>query len=268
MVSSLYTASSGMIAEERRLSVIANNLANVDTNGFKQDEIVFSSYVFSKGLRVGSATPTRMAPNLMSIWFDPQNTVTFPSKSYTSFLPGKIVETGVTTNMAIGGEGFFTVSYNGKVFYTRDGSFRVYPDGLLRNSTGAILMGRRTPGAPIEEIRVNPGAQLFITSDGWVVENGNRTYKIEVTLFPGNPNDYLEKVGNNLFSLINPANTGRVVENPELFSGYIEKSNVDVVIEMVKLIECFRHYEACQKVVQATFDDVTAKTVNDVGRVG
>ncbi len=268
MISSLYVGASGMIVENQRLSVISNNLANVNTNGFKRDEVTFSNYLYHRGLGPFFGGYPTDPGDFKKLWFDPQNSVVMAYKTYTSFLPGRVEETSIKTNVAIDGDGFFLVSYNGGNYYTRDGSFKLYPDGTLRNSVGARLLGRRSPGAPVEEVRVDPNSEVVITSDGWIESNGNRLFKIEINTFPGNLNNYLQKKGSNLFELKDPNMRGVEQQNPVLLVGYVERSNADVVLEMVKLIDCFRHYEACQRVVTATFEDVTSKTVNDVGRIG
>ncbi|MGB9667342.1 MAG: flagellar hook-basal body protein [Thermosulfidibacteraceae bacterium] len=268
MVSSLYVGASGMIVEERRLAVISNNLANVNTNGFKRDEVTFKDYLYHSGVGLTLTSGGVVKNRFFREWFDPQNSVVYPQKTYTSFLAGSVEETGLPTNVTIDGDGFLTVSFRGGVYYTRDGSFKVYPDGTIRNSVGALLMGRKNTGAPLEEVRVDPNSDVYITSDGWLYSNGARVYKLEIVTFGSNPNNYIEKAGSNLFKLKNPTNTGQTVDNPSLLIGYIEKSNSDPVMEMVKLVDCFRHYEACQRVVVSTFEDVTAKTVNDVGKVG
>ncbi len=267
MVSSLYTAASGMIAEERRLDVVSNNLANVDTPGFKREGITFSDYLYHVGLVPGSSKSFAKEPSAFYN-FDAQNAVTFPDQHYFDFTQGPVKETGNPLDVAIDGRGFFAVSTPFGVMFTRAGSFRVGPDGVLRTIGGYEVLGRVTPNSPPEPVVVDPKSPVEITADGWVVQNGNRMFRLDIRDFNGDYNRYLEAFGNGLFRAKDPKNTGTFVATPHLLVGYLETSNTDVVREMVSLISCMRHYEACQKAIQVTFEDVTAKTVNDVGVVG
>ncbi len=269
MVSSLYTAASGMIAEIRRLDVVANNLANVDTPGFKREGITFSDYFYHTGLIKGS--PRSYLPSQErspSYWFDAQNAVVFPDEHYFSFVPGAVKETGNPLHVALDGPGFFAVSTPWGTMLTRAGNFHVGADGVLKTVDGYPVLGRVAPNMPPEPIVVNPNTPVEITADGWVVQNGNRLFRIEVRDFNGDYNRYLEAFGYNYFRFKDPRNTGTLKPDYRLMVGYVETSNADVVREMVNLISCMRHYEACQKAVQVTFEDTTSRTINDVGNVG
>ncbi len=265
MVSSLYVAASGMIAEEERLSVISNNLANVDTPGFKKDRITFSDYLYHTGLIPGSSKKKYSYKS--KNYFDPQNSVVFADEHHTDFSQGSLKETEKPTSVAIEGKGFFLVRKNGKTLYTRDGNFIIDATGVLKTSDGAEVLGRVAPNMPLEPIVVNPRLETVIREDGAILQNGNPLFYLEIRDFNGDYNKYLKKFGLTYFELKDPKNIGFKIQNPKLLTGYIEISNSNVVEEMVNLINCIRHYEACQKAVQITFEDVTSRTVNDVGRI-
>ncbi len=268
MVSSLYTAASGMISEIRRLDVVANNLANVDTPGFKREGITFSDYFYHTGLIKGSPKrfgPYRRDPNY---WFNAQNAVVFPDEHYFSFTPGALKETGNPLHAAIDGGGFFAVEGPAGTLLTRAGNFRVGPDGVLKTVDGYPVLGRVAPNMPPEPIVVDPNRPVEITADGWVVQNGNRLFRIEVVDFNGDYNRYVKAFGYSYFAFKNPKQRGFSRTDYRLMVGYLETSNADVVREMVNLITCMRHYEACQKAVQVTFEDTTSRVINDVGNVG
>ncbi|BAT71401.1 flagellar basal-body rod protein FlgG [Thermosulfidibacter takaii ABI70S6] len=267
MVSSLYTAASGMIAEERRLDVVSNNLANIDTPGFKREGITFSNYLYYYGLVPGSAQSSQYFSE-GSLPFVSQNSIAFPDEHYFDFSAGSLKPTDNPLDVAIDGRGFFVVRTPYGDMFTRNGSFKLGTDGVLRTSNGYEVLGRVTPNSPPEPIVVNPNQPLEITADGWVVQNGNRIFKLEIRDFNGDYNKSLEAFGYNLFRFKDPNSKGFLVDNPSLLVGYVETSNADVVREMVSLVNCLRHYEACQKAVQVTFEDVTGRTVNDVGAVG
>ncbi len=268
MVSSLYTAASGMIAEERHLDVVSNNLANVNTPGFKREGITFSDYFYHTGLVPGSAKkigfPVERGPMYP---FDAQNAVVFADQQYHSFLPGALKQTDRFLDVAIDGGGFFVVRTRFGEAFTRNGAFHMLPDGTLVTENGDPVLGRVAPNMSPEPVVVDPNRPFEITSDGWVVQDGNRLFRLEIRDFKGDYNRYLEAVGYGYFRAKDPKNRGKLVENPRLLVGYLETSNADVVREMVELINCIRHYEACQKAVQVTFEDTTSRVINDVGSV-
>ncbi len=265
MVSSLYVAASGMISEERRLSIISNNLANVDAQGFKRDRITFSNYLYHTGLIVGSPKKKVNYPD--QNYFDPQNSVVFTDEHYIDFSPGPVKETEKPTSVAIDGRGFFVVRKDGRTLYTRNGNFVVDASGVLKTVDGAEVLGRVAPNMPLEPVVVEPGQDVVIREDGAVLQNGNPLFYLEVRDFNGDYNAYLKKYGHTYFELKDPKNRGFRVQEPKLLTGYVETANANVVEEMVRLINCIRHYEACQKAVQITFEDVTSRSVNDVGRI-
>ncbi len=265
MVSSLYVAASGMISEEKRLDVISNNLSNVDTPGFKKDRVTFSDYFYHTGIVPGS--PKRLYKTNRWIGFDSQNSSVFADRSYVDFSDGVLRETDKPTSAAIVGRGFFVVRKDGKELFTRAGNFVVGADGVLRTPDGAEVLGRVSPNLPPEPVVVDPKRDVIISEDGAVVQDGNPLFYLEIRDFKGDYNRYLKKFGYGYFESKDVRNTGFFLKDVNLMVGYLEISNADVVREMVNLISCIRHYEACQKAVQITFEDTVSRSVNDVGRI-
>ncbi|GAB6188879.1 flagellar basal-body rod protein FlgG [Marinitoga arctica] len=251
MLVSLYSASTGMMAQQRRLDTISNNLSNVDTTGYKAQRIEFQDLLYTPIKEAG--TPT--AQNSM-----------LPTGEYVGhgvriaatnrlFTQGNIEQTGGTFDMAIMGDGFFQVQLqDGRIAYTRDGSFKVDANGRLVNSNGLLLVPNITIPTNAESVNVSPDGIISAKlPDGTVQNVGNLTLVRFV-----NPAG-LKSIGNNLF-LSTPA-SGVATEGIPNQDGYgsieqgsLEKSNVDVVKEMVNMIVAQRTYDLNARAVQ-TADD-------------
>ncbi len=281
MISSLYTGAAGMVVGERRVDVIANNLANADTPGYKSDGITFSDYLLTHGYVKGypqdapSPIPkSALAPEEPSAPepFDAKNPIVFPDEHYINFSEGPLRETGNPLDVAIEGRGFFLVQTDKGYAFTRNGILRVDPaTKYLVTSDGYPVMKRMPQGQPPEPITIDDATEeIVIRQDGEVVVGGNSEGTIDIRDFNEPYNKVLEKGGYTLFVPKNPANLGysRDPEDLQVAQGYVEKSNVNAVRSMVELINAFRHYESCQKAIQVTFEDVTRTTVTEVGRVG
>jgi Flagellar basal body rod protein len=161
------------------------------------------------------------------------------------------------------GKGFFTVrrmEANGPMYYyTRDGKFTVNNEGFLVNSAGDVVMGRDVETNELKEIKVN-NEKVALNDSNEVIIGGKRAYRMEIVDFE--KYDSLKKVGDNLYSGENsqPASNVRVKQR------FLEKSNVNVVNEMVNMMTVMRTFESNQKVIQS-LDETLAKAVNEVGTV-
>ncbi len=281
MISSLYTGAAGMVVGERRIDVIANNIANVDTPGYKADGMTFSDYLLTHGYVKGypqdppSPIPqSALAPEEPSSPdpFDAKNPIVFPDEHYVNFSEGPLQETGNTFDVAIRGRGFFMVQTDKGYAFTRKGIFHVDPaTKYLVTDDGYPVMKRVPEGQPPEPITIDDTTkEVVIRYDGGVVVDGTLVGEIDVRDFKEPYNQVLEKAGYTLFVPKDPANLGysRDPDENQVLQGYVEKSNVNAVRSMVELINAFRHYESCQKAIQITFEDVTRATVTEVGRVG
>lgn len=255
MIRSFYTAVSGMIVQEAKQDVITNNLANVGTVGFKQDNL--KSVPFDEVL-IQNYDKVVGGKNVRNII----GTMTLGSRIDsvdTGFTQGTIESTDIDTDFAIEGRGFFTVQReDGNQFYTRDGHFHVNTQGILVDDSGNTVIGRDNQTGALGAINVGSGK---MTSDAYgnISIDGNARYKIYTVDF----NDYnaLTKVGDNLYTGQNAAEVNTVVRQKSL-----EKSNVNLVNTMSDLITTMRTFETDQKAVQS-IDGTLDKLINEVGKV-
>lgn len=177
---------------------------------------------------------------------------------FTEFEQGTIVRTDVLTDFAIQGEGFFAVTApNGQEYLTRFGAMTVDSDGILKTLDGSKLVGLNGP------VRLE-NSEFAINRFGEVIQNGEIVDKIKLVDVSDKSDVY--KVGLNYFKLREHM-IGEVLDfTGNIFQGHIERSNVDAVTEMIKMIELNRNYESSQKVV-TTIDEMLGKVASEVGRV-
>lgn len=242
----IYPVLSGALAEEKRLELIANNLANLNTGGFKRD------YPLFEGVNPGAAGSPGPSPMFGLL-----------SGIVTDFSTGPLRMTGEPLDVAIEGDGFFAVQTPHGIRYTRDGHF-----GL--NEAGQLVTGSGDPVMGAGGLVLLPSGTVSIAEDGKVSVRGTEAKAvpvevdaIQVVQFsdPGR----LTKAGQTLFE----ANGEEPVPSatPRLRQGMLEGSNVNPVGEMVVMIEVLRLYEAAQKAIQ-TADEMAGKAANEIGRVG
>lgn len=257
MLKGLYTAYTGLANEQNRMDVLTNNLANASTVGYKKEGTTSQAFddILSYKIKDASEMPNT-AKRLGTL-----NLGVKIGENYTDYSQGSFRTTGNTYDLALAGEGFFTVQFTNKAGemstkYTRDGSFTVDVNGYLVTSDGDYVMG--TNG----RIRLNPLMESSIAADGTIYQNGAAVAALRITDFADY--DYLEKYGENYYQPVD----GATVKEAEasVRSGYLEMSNVQVVSEMVNMIAITRAYEANQKVVQ-TYDSTLEVAVNQIGRL-
>lgn len=258
MLKGLYTAYSGMINEQHRMDTLTNNLANSATVGFKKEGATSQTFsdVLAYKIKDASENPNiarRMGVNTPGVKI---------GENYTNYDQGSFRNTGNTFDMALSGDGFFTIEFTNKAGetstkYTRDGSFTMNKDGYLVTQDGDYVMGRRG------RIRLNPLQEAVIDESGNIYQDNNRLVdRLRITDFEDY--NYLEHYGENYFQAVEGA---RVTEpNAEVFSGYLEMSNVQAVSEMVEMINVTRAYETNQKIVQA-YDSTLDISVNQIGKL-
>lgn len=246
MLRALYSSAAGMESQQLNLDVIANNLSNVNTTGFKKSKIEFQDLLYqttrSAGAEQGGGN---LLPTGMQIGHGSRAIAT--SKIFTT---GELTATGERLDLAVQGEGFFEVQLpDGSRAYTRDGAFKTSSDGRVVNSEGLVIQGFQPIPAGTTNIGISPGGD--VTTSG---PNGSQTSKIQMVRF-ANPSG-LESVGRNLYRetpASGSAELGSAGENGfgTLAQGYLEMSNVKIVEEMVNMIVAQRAYEVNSKAVQA-----------------
>lgn len=248
----LWVAKTGLDAQQTRMSVISNNLANVNTTGFKRDRAVFEDLLYQNIRQVGAqTTQSSELPSGFQLGAGVRTVAT--EKIHTQ---GNIVQTQNTLDAAVSGRGFFQILLpNGDIGYTRDGTFQLDSTGQMVTSSGYDL----DPAITIP----NDALSVTIGSDGTVsvLQPGTATpTQVGQILLADfvNPTG-LEPIGENLYreSLSSgPPVTGVPGENElgQLVQGALETSNVNVVEELVNMIETQRAYEMNSKAISTTDD--------------
>jgi flagellar basal-body rod protein FlgG len=251
----IYPILSGAVAQERRMQVFANNMANVNTAGFKQDDQTFQAIMArithtAHGMirTVGlaqhlSATPPGAAGRVFVA----------PHGLRTAFESGRIRITGNPLDLALQNRGFFEIKTQQGIRYTRNGTFSLDNQRRLVTNQGYPVLGTRG------EIKIPPGV-INVNGQGEIQVDGKTVATIKLVDFPDQAMPTKQAEG--LFA----GDQGKPVANPGIQSGHLEESNVNALGEMVKLIQGMRTYESAQKLIQA-FDRMTEVTIQDVGRV-
>jgi len=250
----LYAAVSGSIVQEKRMEILANNLANVSTAGFKEDRPIFRKLypkLYSSTVLTDTATQRSfMLAEKMNMSY-----IKF-SGIKTNFSTGEMKHTGNPLDVAISGKGFLVVDTPNGEFYTRMGSFSLNDKGELVTPEGYTLKGKG------KRIKIE-GTEIAIDKDGTVSVDGAQVDTLRVVDFK----DYssLRKVGDNLFENSERRNEQKA-EEYEITQQALELSNINIVKEMVKMIDVLRLYESYQKVIQS-FDETTSRATRDVAAV-
>jgi flagellar basal-body rod protein FlgG len=252
MMRSLWTAASGMTGQQFNIDTIANNLANVNTTGFKQMRADFEDLLYQTQVLAGTpATEATVVPTGVQVGHGVK-----PAATQKIFTQGALQATGNTADLAIEGEGFFRVlQYDGTYAYTRDGSFKIDSNGQLVSSNGYKLL----PEIVLPEGFVNDS--LAISPDGRVTvkvagsDDPIEVGQIEIYRFV-NPAG-LQAIGDNLLKLTNAS--GEAIAGRPGFEGmgkvlqkFLEMSNVSVVKEMVNMIVAQRAYELNSRAIQTS----------------
>ena len=239
----------GAMIYELKLATLANNLSNMQTIGFKADDVAQLTALPDSETQAYTArmTGARLPGSATAL---------LPVGTYTDFSPGPSRSTGNPMDVYIDGKGFFAVETPGGTRYTRNGSFTVDAEENLVTQEGFKVLGE---GGPIQ---IN-GTAVTVDADGNVTVDGDQVGKLKIVDFP-DPRS-LVKAGRNLFrSVAGAAET--TPETVRLQQGAVEGANVDAVRIMTEMIEVLRGYETYQKTVQ-TLDSVESKAVNELGRV-
>lgn len=255
MVRGLYTAWTGLYNEQKRLDVIANNLANAATTGYKQEGVTSQSFddLLAIKVRDFSDRPDRFIGS-MSLGVK-------VGEVYTNYRQGPLRITNNTYDLAIDGSGFFQVKItdsagNDHIRYTRAGNFTITQEGYVTDADGNHLQGESG------DLQVPTDATIVFDTDGTVYANGEAIDKVVIADFEDY--NYLKKFADTMYEPVDGATQTEAAG--ALRQGCLEQSNVNVVQEMVQMITITRAYEANQKIVQ-TMDSTLDQAVNSVGRV-
>jgi flagellar basal-body rod protein FlgF len=253
MFKGLSIAASGMLAEMDKQTLIANNLANVDTTGYKKDVVASQSfpsllmYMVEGGSGSGYELENRQPIGLLGTGVE-------VAEATIDLGQGPLKQTENELDFALMGDGFFVLSTPGGERYTRNGSFTLDAQGQLVSQQGYPVLGQG--GA----IRIG-GGEVQVDGSGNILVDGQRVNAFKLVAF-AQPED-LQKVGQNLFAA---SGAGSAAIDVQVKQGYLESSNVNAVQEMVEMIAALRAYEANQRIVRSE-DQMLDKAVNEVGRL-
>lgn len=225
MISGIFKLLDGSLMQQLRFENISNNLANVNTNGFKKDIISFDKALSQNN-----------------------------SMSSIDFSSGPIVHTGNSLDVALEGSGFFKIETSEGIRFTRDGAFRMDKQGVITTLNGDVVVGDNGP------ITVS-GKTVTIDRNGQVADENGPIGTLEIVDFK-NPH-LLKKMGASKYYYTGEPGEVTAVENPTVRQSYLEKSNVNPSEEMIKMIEAFRNFESVQKAIQ-NMSELTDKLINDI----
>jgi flagellar basal-body rod protein FlgG len=263
MFRALYTAASGMVAQQMNLDNVANNLANSSTSGFRRRRLQFQDLIYQNLLMPGAAATqqTTVAAGLQI------GLGTRTANSEIIQMQGDFGATGNPLDMAIAGQGFFQVTLpSGEIAYTRSGAFHMDAQGNVVTADGDTINPSITIPTGATSITIGADGTVSVTTAGQTA--AQQVGAIQLALF-SNPGG-LNSVGKNLF-LATTASGDPVVATPggaeglgTVQQGYLEQSNVNVVEEFIQMILAQRSYEANSKVVTAA--DQMLQQLNNLSR--
>lgn len=247
MINGIYTVARGMIAFQRENDVLANNLANVSTIGYKGQQVVYQSFPEILMSRLDESGKTQIGTKGNGARI---------AGTATNFHNGSLYKTDNDFDFALEGPGFFAVQTPQGTAYTRNGHFTLNNLGEIVTTEGYLLLGQN---GPIQ----TQGKNIQVDPNGVVSVDGQADDNIRFVEFT-NPNA-LERLGDNLYRA--GAGAAETQATGQIRQGYLEQSNVNVILGMTQLINATRLYEMSQKSINAQ-DETLAKAANEVGRVG
>lgn len=286
MLRGIYTGAAGMVVQQNRLDAISNNLANVDTTGYKRDTAVqkaFPELLLRRMSDDGVIQFPFRHPPVGS--FDSASVIgslgtgVETNEVYTIFSQGSLKVTDNPFDLSLDGKGFFVVDTPYGERYTRNGSFLIGPEGMLVTKQGYPVLGEEGPIF----LKLN---NFIVDEDGVIFENpafANDPLRLvsmrendwedsvrvdRLRLVDVRESRYLQKQGDSFWNTTRESGDAEIMqgERPKVIQGFLETSNVNAVTEMVQMIEVNRAYEANQKVIQAQ-DQATSKLINEAIRL-
>ena len=246
MLRGLWTAATGMSCQQSNIDTIANNLANVNTSGFKKSRINFQDLMYQNSRTAGAATASgAQIPSGIQVGMGAK--VVSVEKLFSQ---GDFSQTKNQLDIAIQGKGFFKLTQNGVDVFTRSGSFKVDKNGFICDNNGNRLQPEFAIPAKAVSITLDSGGKLVASGS-----DGKELGSVQIQLYDFSNSAGLQSIGQNL--LVSSDGSGDPVQgNPgtdqfgTLLQGFLEMSNVDVVEEMINMIIAQRAYEVGSKAIQ------------------
>ena len=283
MVRGLYTAASGMTAQQHRLDALSNNMANIDTSGYKRDTAVHKAFP-EMLLRRMSEEVVRVPYRRQSIGSVDKapvvgrlGTGVEQNEVYPIFEQGSLKQTENPFDLALEGEGFLVVQTPAGERYTRNGSFLIGPEGMLVTKEGFPVLGENGPiQLTLNNFRIDQDGRVFqneaLADEQFVLMPDNEWEDAQLIdrlqLVDVRSPRYLRKQGGSLWQTTWESGNAEIssgTDRPRVHQGFIEAANVNIVTEMVQMIEVNRAYEANQKVIHAQ-DESTGRLLTTVMR--
>ncbi len=245
MENSILIALSRQVSIKDQIDMVANNLANMKTSGFKSSKVIFKEYLMPQAKFNGISSPQQSKLSYVA-----------KSKIIIDFSQGNLTNTGNPFDVALKGDGFFVVETNGGERYTRSGSFKRAEDGTLTDLNNNPIMG----DAGKITIASND-TQIMISKDGTITSNNGIKGRLRVVKFEHSED--LSGIGNSLYkSRTEP----QKVEFPEIAQGMLEGSNVNSVEQMVDMIEVLRGYSRVNHLIENNHG-LKQKSINKLAQV-
>jgi flagellar basal-body rod protein FlgF len=244
MDSGYYAACAGLAAQTQALELVAHNLANLGTTGYRGQQATFRSFVTGGGM-VGW-NPLNAAVNDFGLL----------AGSRTDLSPGSLVATGNPLDLGVAGSGFFVVQSAQGLIYTRNGSFHLTTTGALVTAQGDAILGEQGP-------ITLPSGTVSVSSDGTISVDGAVVEKLRVAEF--SPNTNLEPIGNSMYSA--PQGSALPAASSSVRQGMLEDSNVSPVESVVQLITIQRNAEMMQRALTVFDSQLNQTAVQDLPHV-
>jgi flagellar basal-body rod protein FlgF len=283
VIRGLYTGASGMSAQQVRLDAISNNLANVDTDGYKRDVAVHKSFaelllrrVNDDGVMLNPFGSGDMAPVVGKIGTGVEN-----NEVFTEHEQGALKQTQNDFDLAMDGPGFFSVQTPSGERYSRSGAFVLGKEGFLETKEGYPVLGLNGPiQVKANNFKVDKDGNVYVNTDFQddpfrLVSREENDWKglqklDSLKIVDFQKDRFLAKQGSSLWRATEESGEARTLaegSRPKISQGYVEASNVNPVLEMVRMIEVNRAYEANQKSIQSE-DSMLGRLINETARVG
>lgn len=239
MYKGIYITMTGMAMRANELDTISNNLANINTTGYKRQSFASRLYSLLSGRPADSKAIYQNA-----------RYQTYFGTQYSDLSQGVLRQTGNPLDLAIQSEGFFAVMKGNKVFYTRDGSFTRDSEGYLITKTGLKVLDENNNPLMIE------GEKVEVGRDGNIYVDGNLVGKLKVVKL-----NNVRHIGQSLYD---GSESGQA--DGQIFQGFIESSNVNPVSEMAYMIQAIRNFEFAQRATM-NFDQLAQRAVSEIARI-
>lgn len=249
MFKGFYNLTSGMLTQQRNLNVVANNLVNISTAGYKEER--YTATTFDDVMYSGLAKKGR---DYMDI--GRQSYIRASSQLYINHTQGILEPTGISLDFAIQGEGFFAIQgEEGPVVYTRSGSFSLDEEGYLCFPGQGRVLGRDSQPIRLSTDKIQADGEGRLYNEGGALLGQLGVFTFEDTA----------QLAHNEQGLFTGAQ-GAILETPEIYWGYLERSNVDMVKQMTEMLTCQRSLQSAAQVTKM-YDQLMTKAATDLGRL-